>query len=85
MYPSAERRGNRRDRITTEGVIWHDHPYSMIICTVRDASPAGACLLLPDKVSPLPSEFDLIVDRVTRRCILVWQQISRAGVKFEPI
>jgi hypothetical protein len=38
----------------------------------------------PDDV-PLPAKFDLTFDRATRHCILVWRQISRAGVKFEPI
>jgi hypothetical protein len=63
----AERRANQRDRITTQGVIWRDDPYSIVICTVRDMSPVGAGLLLPDGVSPRYPEFALTFDRGTRR------------------
>jgi hypothetical protein len=83
MYLGPERRAHRRDRITTQGVIWRDDPYSIVICTVRDMSPAGAGLLLPDGVSALPNEFALTFDRATRHCVLVWRQLGRAGVKFE--
>jgi hypothetical protein len=85
MYLGAERRAKPRDRIATQGVIWRDDPYSIVICTVRDASPAGAGLLLPDSVSPLPPDFALTFDRVTRRSVAVWQHTGRMGVRFEPI
>jgi hypothetical protein len=85
VYLGAERRANQRDRITTQGVIWRDDPYSIVICTVRDMSPVGAGLLLPDGVSPRYPEFALTFDRVTRRCVPVWQHLGRMGLKFEPI
>jgi hypothetical protein len=84
MYVGAERRMNPRDWINRKGVIWRDDPYSIVICTARDVSREGAGLLLPDGVSPLPAEFDLTLDRVTRRCIIVWQHLDRMGVKFSP-
>jgi hypothetical protein len=71
MYPGAEQRAHRRDRITAQGVIWRDDPYSIVLCTVRDMSPVGAGLLLPDGVNPRYPEFDLTFDRVTRRCAVV--------------
>jgi hypothetical protein len=83
MYRSVERRIIPRRRIATEGVIWHEHPYSMVICTVRDVSPAGAGLSLPNGVSPLPAEFDLIFDGLARRCAAAWQHLGRMGVKFK--
>jgi hypothetical protein len=64
MYRGAERRANLRDRINKQGVIWRDG-YSVVLCTVRDASPAGAGLSLPDNVSPLPADFALTFNRVT--------------------
>jgi hypothetical protein len=76
--------GEPRDR-NTGGVIWRDDPYSIVLCAVQDVSPAGAGLLLPGGVSPLPPEFDLTFDRVTRRCIAVWQHLDRMGVKFKSI
>jgi hypothetical protein len=84
MYLGPERRTNPREKITTQAVIWRDDPYSIVICTVRDASPAGAGLLLPDSISPLPPDFDLTFDRVTHRSVAVWQYPGRMGVRFEP-
>jgi hypothetical protein len=50
-------------------------------CTcVRGASG----LLLPKSVSPLPPDFALTFDRVTRRSVAVWQRPGRMGVRFEP-
>jgi hypothetical protein len=83
MYLGPERRMNSRHQITTQGVIWRDDPYSIVICTVRDMSPTGAGLVLPDGVRPLPAEFDLTFDRVTRHCTAVWRQIGRMGLKFK--
>jgi hypothetical protein len=71
-----------RDRITTEGVIWRDR-YSIVLCTVRDVSPAGAGLLLPLRVSPLPTEFELTFEHAARHCITVWRQFDRMGLKFK--
>jgi hypothetical protein len=81
MYEGTERRANVRNEITKQGVIWRD-AYCVVLCTVRDGSPAGAGLMLPEKVSLLPSEFALTSDRVTRRCVAVWQHSGRMGVKF---
>jgi hypothetical protein len=84
MYVGPERRANRREWLATQAVIWRDDPHSIVICTVRDASPAGAGLLLPDSVSALPPDFALTFDRVTRRSVAVWQRPGRMGVRFEP-
>jgi hypothetical protein len=82
MYLGIERRANPRNLITTQGVIWRDDPYSIVLCTVLDVSPAGAGLLLPASVSPIPPEFDLTFDRVTYRCIALWQRRDRMGLRF---
>jgi hypothetical protein len=84
MYAGPERRAHPRDQITTPAVVWRDDPYSIVICTVRDVSPAGAGLLLPDRVGPIPPDFALTFDRVTRHCVAVWQHSGRMGVRFEP-
>jgi hypothetical protein len=85
MYRGPERRADCRDLITTQAVIRRDEPYSIFICTVRDASPAGAGLVLPDTVLPLPPEFCLTFDRITHRCIAVWRHLGRMVLKFKPI
>jgi peptidoglycan/LPS O-acetylase OafA/YrhL len=51
-------------------------------CTVRDFSPAGAGLWLPD-AAILPAGFDLHFDNATRHCIVVWRRLYRLGVKFQ--
>jgi hypothetical protein len=82
MYLGIERRANPRNLITTQGVIWRDDPHSIVLCTVLDVSPAGAGLLLPASVSPIPPEFNLTFDSVTYRCIALWQHRGRMGLKF---
>jgi hypothetical protein len=84
MYAGPERRTNPREGISAQAVIWRDDPYSIVICTVQDASPAGAGLLLPDRVNPLPPDFALTFDRTTRRSVAVWHHSGRMGVRFEP-
>jgi hypothetical protein len=81
MYLGPERRMNPRDRITAEAVIWRDK-YSIVLCAVRDKSPVGAGLLLPDTVRDLPQEFALTFDRVTHRCVAVWRHLGRVGLRF---
>jgi PilZ domain len=83
IYFGPERRANPRDQITTPAVVRDDGPYSIFICKVRDASPAGAGLTLPNNLSPLPPEFDLTFKDATRHCIVVWQQRGRLGLKFK--
>jgi hypothetical protein len=83
MYLGVERRINPRHRVVTQGVIWR-RGYPRVGCTVKNFSPAGAGLLLPDDVS-LPAEFDLTFDRATRHCVLVWRSLGRAGLKFKSI
>jgi hypothetical protein len=83
MYLGVERRINPRHRITTGGVIWLERN-SMVECTVRDFSPAGAGLVLPE-AAILPVEFDLTFDHATRHCVTVWRRRDRMGVKLKSI
>ena len=82
MHQIAERRMKSRNPVSTQAVIWRDDPYSIVICTVRDLSPAGAGLVLPDKVHPLPPDFDLTFHRVTHRCTAVWRNVGPMGLRF---
>jgi hypothetical protein len=83
MYLGPERRNCPRDQITAQAVIWRDDPYSIVICTLRDRSSAGAGVSLPERVSSIPAEFDLTFDRMTHRCIAVWQHLGRMGLAFK--
>jgi hypothetical protein len=53
-------------------------------CVVRDLSPSGVGLLLPDALI-LPDVFYLTFDYAVCRCIAVWRQLDRMGVKFKSI
>jgi hypothetical protein len=55
---------------------------SLIACTVRDFSPAGVGLMLPEAAT-LPPEFELTFDHATRHCITVWRHRDRVGVKLK--
>jgi hypothetical protein len=79
-YQGFERRINSRHLVRIPGAILVERD-SYFDCTVRDLSPAGIGLLLPDTVS-LPAEFDLTFDRVTSHCITVWRHTERMGSKF---
>jgi hypothetical protein len=81
MDRGVERRMNGRDRIVSEAWIWRSQ-YSIIPCLVRDFSPGGAGLAIPDAILPLPPEFDLTFDHVTHRCTAVWRHLGRMGLKF---
>jgi PilZ domain len=77
-----ERRTAPRHRTFKAGkIILHDGA-SVIDCTVRNLSIAGAALWLPNAAT-LPEEFDLQFDAEKRRCIVAWRRLDRMGVKFK--
>jgi hypothetical protein len=80
-YRGVERRATPRHlaRIPVEISLKRD---TFVDCTVRDFSPAGIGVLLPDTVS-LPAEFELTFRQVTQHCIAVWRHTGRMGVKFK--
>jgi hypothetical protein len=81
MYRGVERRLAPRRQGPKVGVILLEQD-ALIECTVRDFSPAGVGLLLPDVVH-LPTEFDLTFSRANHHCITVWRQLDRMGLKFK--
>jgi len=80
-YRGLERRMTRRHLGPIAGVILLDQD-SLVECTVRDFSPAGVGLLLPDTVF-LSVEFDLTFNHANHHCIAVWRQSERMGLKFK--
>jgi hypothetical protein len=82
-YCGVERRMIQRHQGPFAGVILLERD-SLVECTIRDFSPAGVGLLLPDAVI-LPSEFDLTFNHSSHRCITVWRRPDRMGVEFNPI
>jgi hypothetical protein len=79
-YRGVERRNTARHLGPLAGVILLDQD-SLVECTIRDFSPVGVGLVLPDTIS-LPAEFDLTFNHATHHCITVWRQPERMGLKF---
>ena len=53
-------------------------------CQLRDISVSGARIKI-EKLNDLPNEFDLLlaqIGRPHRRCHVVWQTATEAGVQF---
>jgi hypothetical protein len=80
-YQGVERRTTSRHVARTAGVILRE-PDALVECAVRDFSPAGVGLSLPDTVF-LPAEFDLTFNHATQHCITVWRHTERMGLKFK--
>jgi hypothetical protein len=80
-YRGAERRINPRHLTRIPGTILLERD-SLVDCTVRDLSPTGIGLFMPDMVS-LPAEFDLTLNHATQHCITVWRHSERMGLKFK--
>jgi hypothetical protein len=80
-YRGVERRINPRHLARIPAAIVLERG-SIVDCTVRDFSPAGVGLILPDTIS-LPAEFDLTFRHATSHCITVWRHTERMGLKFK--
>jgi PilZ domain len=83
MFRGVERRLTPRHDGPRPGVILIER-VSLAECTVRDFSPAGAGLVLPDAIR-LPKEFDLTFDKATRHCVTVWRRSDRIGLRFKSV
>jgi hypothetical protein len=80
QYQGVERRMTARHPARKAGVIMLERD-ALIECAVRDFSPAGVGLSIPDRVF-LPAEFDLTFNHATQRCITVWRRTEQMGLRF---
>jgi hypothetical protein len=80
-YRVVERRMTPRHQSPKAGVILLKRAFR-VECMVRDFSPAGVGLSVPDTII-LPYDFYLTFDYVVRRCITVWRQLDQMGAKFK--
>ncbi len=77
-----ERRAVVRNRTLKSGKIRVNAHTSMIDCTIRNLSPKGALLLVPN-ILTVPDQFMLEMSDGTRRdCRVTWRGDSRVGVEF---
>jgi hypothetical protein len=80
-YRGGERRTTPRHLGPLAGVILLEQE-SLVGCTIRDFSPAGAGLLVPVAIV-LPHEFELTFNHATQHCVAVWRQPERTGLEFK--
>jgi hypothetical protein len=76
------RRRQERHRTLKSGKIIFNHQTSVVDCTIRNVSDAGACLHV-DSVVGIPEAFDLVVDGIHRPCSIKWRTTNRMGVSFQ--
>jgi hypothetical protein len=78
-----EQRRHQRARTLKAARILFNHHHSAITCTVRNLSPAGACLEVASTVG-IPQCFDVIfeADRSIRGCRTIWLRERQLGVEF---
>ena len=79
-----EQRKHSRHRTLKTGQIVFNHRTSVISCTVRNLSDAGACLQVASSVG-VPNSFDLTIelDGSSRPCNVTWRSEQRIGVAFQ--
>jgi hypothetical protein len=77
------RRPPPRQRTLKKGRIVFNNRNSTIDCTVRNLSPWGALLLVPNLIG-VPDRFDLIIDSdgIEQPARVIWKREGQLGVKF---
>jgi hypothetical protein len=76
------RRRQERHRTLKSGKIIFNHQTSVVDCTIRNVSDAGACLQVQSVVG-IPESFDLLMDDIKRSCNVKWRIANRMGVSFQ--
>ncbi len=79
----GERRSWPRARVLKKGRIVFNQRRSVIDCTIRNLSPAGALLVVKSLIG-IPDRFDLSVDSdaVSHAASVTWKRGDQLGVKF---
>jgi hypothetical protein len=79
----GERRVWPRTRVLKKGRIVFNERRSVIDCTIRNLSPAGALLIVRSLIG-IPDCFDLSIDSdaVNHAARVIWKRDDQIGVKF---
>ena len=80
----SDRRTHTRSRVCKGAKIVFNARASVLDCTVRNVSDAGACLVLATP-AVLPPEFEMSFDDLItlRYCRVIWHFDARVGVVFQ--
>jgi len=78
-----EKRRVQRHRTLKAGTITFNRADG-VDCSVRNLSPAGACLEVASQIS-VPDEFVLVVevDHLKTPCHVIWRAVTRLGLEFK--
>ncbi|MEZ5786816.1 MAG: PilZ domain-containing protein [Xanthobacteraceae bacterium] len=77
-----ERRKFPRSRVLKSGRIATIDKSRKIDCTVRNVSPAGACVELPSSTFGIPPAFTLLLASGPQPCQVIWRTEQRMGLAF---
>lgn len=77
-----ERRRYPRSRVLKSGRIATSDKAPKIDCTIRNVSPAGACIDLPSGTFGIPADFTLLLTSGAEQCRVIWRTEQRMGVAF---
>lgn len=77
-----ERRRYPRSRVLKSGRIVTGDKAPKIDCTVRNVSPAGACIDLPSGTFGIPADFTLLLTGGAEPCRVIWRTEQRMGIAF---
>jgi hypothetical protein len=77
-----ERRRYPRSRVLKSGRIAVSDKAPKIDCTVRNVSPAGACVALASSTFGIPQSFTLHLATGPSPCRVIWRTEQRMGVAF---
>lgn len=81
---SAERRAERRMRTLKRARIVFNHGHSVFDCTIRNLSPSGALIEVPNMLG-IPMQFEIILGQAAARrpCSVRWSTERMMGVRFD--
>jgi hypothetical protein len=78
----TERRASERLRQLKAASIVFNGATSVLSCTLRNISQAGACLMVPSPLT-VPAAFELLTGGDRRPCTVAWRLPDRIGVKYQ--
>ena len=81
MHPRRHARVKPAGIVSRQAKIITDPRAPVIVCTLVDYSPGGACLEISGQIK-VPTRFELLFGSTRKRCRVVWSAGRRLGVAF---
>ena len=81
MHPRRHARVKPAGLVSRPAKISTDARAPVIVCTLVDYSPGGACIDLGGQVT-IPDRFELLHVNTKKRCRIAWKRGTRVGGVF---